>query len=120
VNIRLWAEVLSKQTRSISVKIQSELRSSLVSKFKTSRRKLSDEGDNVGISGILNGHDANAMEASAGSAEFNIVALKVDNLGATENCEVLEFGLADRGAIVGNDHKLGWSIAELLLGQFVA
>lgn len=55
----------------------------------------------------MNGHDANAMEASAGSAEFNIVALKVDNLGATENCEVLEFGLADRGAIVGNDHKLG-------------
>ena len=60
------------------------------------------------------------MEATAGSAEFDVVALKVDDLGLAEDSEVLKLGLADRGAVVGNEHQLALTVAQLFLSQFVA
>jgi hypothetical protein len=43
----------------------------------------------------------------------------VEDLGSTENCEVLKFGLSDGRAVVGDDHQLGGTVSELLLGELV-
>jgi hypothetical protein len=82
--------------------------------------RCSDGGENVGISGVLDGHNANAVEAAAGGAELNVVAFEVNDLGAAEDGEVFEFGLSDGGAVVSDEHKFAGTTAELLLGELVA
>lgn len=59
------------------------------------------------------------MKATASGTELNVVTLEVDNLGAAEDSEVFELGLADGGAVVSDDHKLALTIAQLTLSQFV-
>lgn len=59
------------------------------------------------------------MESTTGGAELNVVAFEVEDLGSTENCEVLKFGLSDGRAIVGDDHQLGVAVSELLDGELV-
>lgn len=67
----------------------------------------------------MDGHDANSVESAAGGAEFDVVAFEVEDLGSTEDCKVLKFGLSDGGAVVGDDHQLGGTVSELLLGELV-
>lgn len=67
----------------------------------------------------MDGHDANSVESTAGGAELDVVTFEVEDLGSTENCEVLKFGLSDGGAVVGDDHQLGGTVSELLLGELV-
>jgi len=60
------------------------------------------------------------VETLAGGAELNVVTFEVDNLGATEDSEVLELSLSNGRAVVSDDHELGGAVAELLLGELVA
>ena len=83
------------------------------------RSSRSQGGEDVGVSSVLDGHDANTVKSTAGSAELDIVSIPVENLGATEDCKVLEFSLSDGGAVVSNNHKLAGSVSKLLLGELV-
>lgn len=83
------------------------------------RSSRSQGGEDVGVSSVLDGHDANSVESTAGGAELDVVTFEVEDLGSTENCEVLKFGLSDGGAVVGDDHQLGGTVSELLLGELV-
>ena len=59
------------------------------------------------------------MQSAGSGAELNVVAVPVKNFGTTEDSEVLKFGLSDGGAVVGDDHQLGGTVSELLLGELV-
>jgi hypothetical protein len=80
----------------------------------------SDRCEDVRVTGVLNGDHANAVETADAGAELDVVAVPMENLGATEDSEVLKLGLTDRGAVVGNDHKFGGAGTELLEGELVA
>ena len=49
--------------------------------------------------------------------KLDVVAFEVENLGATEDSHVLELGLPDGGAVVGDDHKLGLTVSQHLHGS---
>jgi hypothetical protein len=83
------------------------------------RSSYSDGGEDVGVSSVLDGHDANSVESAAGGAELDVVAFEVEDLGSTKDCEVLKFSLSDGGAVVSDDHQLGGTVSELLLGELV-
>lgn len=83
------------------------------------RSSCSDGGEDVRVSSILDCHDTNSVESAAGSAELDVVTFEMEDLGSAEDCEVLKFGLSDGRAVVGNDHQLGGTVSELLLGELV-
>ena len=68
----------------------------------------------------MNGENANSVESTGSGAELDVVAIPVEDLGATEDCEVLKFGLSDSGAVVSDDHQLAGASSELLEGELVA
>jgi hypothetical protein len=84
------------------------------------RKVGSDGGEDVRVTSVLDGHDANAVESAAGGAELDVVAVPVEDLGAAEDGEVLQLSLADGGAVVGDYQELGGSVSELLEGDLVA
>ena len=67
----------------------------------------------------MDGENANSVKSSDGSAELDVVAFPVEDLGATEDREVFKFGLSNSWAVVGNDHKLAGAGSELLEGELV-
>ena len=46
--------------------------------------------------------------------ELNVVSIKVEHLGASEDGHVLKLSLSDGGAVVADDDKLGLSVSEHL------
>ena len=46
--------------------------------------------------------------------ELNVVSIKVEHLGASEDGHVLKLSLSDGGAVVGDDHQLGLSVSQHL------
>ena len=68
----------------------------------------------------MNGENANSVESTSSGAELDVVTIPVEDFGATEDCEVLKFGLPDSGAVVGDDHQLAGASSELLKGELVA
>ena len=70
------------------------------------RFQLSDGGEDVRVTGILDGEDTDAVESADSGAELDIVAFPVEDLGAAEDGEVFKLGLADGGAVVSDDQKL--------------
>lgn len=63
--------------------------------------------ENIRITGIGDHNAGNAKVLSAGSSQIHAVSTVVmhDSLG--KHGVVLQLGLAERRAIVGNEHKLG-------------
>ncbi len=47
------------------------------------RSSCSDGGEDVGVSSVLDSHDANSVESAAGGAELDVVAFEVEDLGST-------------------------------------
>ena len=68
----------------------------------------------------MDGHNANAVESTDSSAELNVVSFPVEDLGTTEDSEILKFGLSDSGAVVSDNHELAGSVSKLLESELVA
>lgn len=68
----------------------------------------------------MDGEYTNSVESAGSGTELNVVTIEVKNLGATEDCKVLKFGLSDSWAVVGDDHELAGAGSELLKGELVA
>ena len=51
--------------------------------------------------------------------KLNVVSLVVDDIGVSKDGHVLELSLSNGWAVVGNDQKLGLSVSESLLAEFV-
>lgn len=47
------------------------------------RSSRSQGGEDVGVSSVLDGHDANSVESTAGGAELDVVTFEVEDLGST-------------------------------------
>ena len=67
----------------------------------------------------MDGQNANSVESTNSSAEFNVVTFPVENLGAAEDCKVFKFGLSDSGTVVSNDHELAVAISKLFESELV-
>ncbi len=80
----------------------------------------SDGGEDVWVTSILDGHNANAVESTDSSAELNVVSFPVEDLGTTEDSQVFKFSLSDGGAVVGDNHELAGSVSKLLESKLVA
>ena len=80
----------------------------------------SEGGEDVRVTSILDGENANTVETTRGSTEFNVGAVPVEDFGAGESSEILKFGLADSRAVGCDDHELGVCVSESLLGELVA
>ena len=52
--------------------------------------------------------------------ELDVVALEVEDLGAAKDGHVLELRLADRRAVVRDDHELGLAVPQHLHHSLVA
>ena len=84
------------------------------------RFQLSDGGEDVRVTGILDGEDTDAVESADSGAELDIVAFPVEDLGAAEDGHVLELSTSDGGAVVRNDDKLGLTVSQSLHGSLEA
>ena len=51
--------------------------------------------------------------------KFDVVAFKVEDFRSTENRHVLELGLSDCRAVVGNKHKFGLAVPQGSHGELV-
>ena len=45
--------------------------------------------------------------------EFNVVAFKVEDLGSAEDGHVLDLGLSDGWAVVGDEHEFGLAVSHV-------
>ena len=52
--------------------------------------------------------------------ELDVVAVEVEDLGATEDGHVLKLGSPDGGAVVGDEDELGLSVPQHLHHSLVA
>ena len=60
-----------------------------------------------------------SVQSAGGSAELDVVAVPVENFGASKNCEILKFSLSDSRAVVCDDHQLAGAGSQLLKGELV-
>jgi hypothetical protein len=69
-------------------------------------------GGDIGITDVSDRQDTRAEVLTAGSAKVEVVARVVVDRGLGEHRVVLDLGLADWGAVVGNHDQLGATSAE--------
>jgi hypothetical protein len=81
---------------------------------------LEGEGLEVGVTGVNDGHDGDVVEATDSGAEVLGVAVEELDVRGGEHTVVLNGGLAEGGAVVGNEDHLGLAGAESLKGLLVA
>jgi len=73
--------------------------------------------DDIGVTGVCDGHDGHAEVASAGGAQLDVVAAVVVHAGLGKHGIVLQLGLPHGGDVVGHNQQLGcrvWSVCVLI------
>merc|ERR1719296_137887 len=75
--------------------------------------------DDVTVTRVGDGHDATAEVLTAGGSEVVVVARVVEDGGLGEESVVLNLGLPEGRAVVGDDDQLGLSLAEGLQSRLV-
>lgn len=68
--------------------------------------------EDVGVTSVGDDHDGHAEELTAGGTQGGVVARVVVHAGAGEHGVVLDLGLLQRGAVVGDEDHLGSARAE--------
>jgi len=79
-----------------------------------------DGADDIRVSGVGDGQGGDGEVLSAGSSKLDVVARVVVDTSVGEHSVVLELRLAKRGAVLGNDDELGFTVAEGLEGLLVS
>jgi len=77
-------------------------------------------GKDVGVTGIDDGEDGAVVELTAGGTKVGVVTRVVVDGGLGKHGKVLDLGLAERGAVRGDEDHLGPALAEGLGGGLVA
>ena len=81
---------------------------------------VDDSSEDVGVAGVLNGENANSVHSAGGGAELDVVAVEVEDLGATEDGHILKLGSPDGGAVVRDEDELGLAVPQHLHHSLVA
>ena len=77
---------------------------------------LSGRASDIRVTGVGDAENTDAEVATAGSAEVDVGAAVVVDAGLGKVSVVLDLRAHQRGAVVGDDHKLGLALAEGLEG----
>lgn len=76
--------------------------------------------DDVRITGVNDGQCADPVVFATGCAELDVVSTVMMDTGFCQHGIVLDLGLPQSGAVVGQDHQLGFSLANHFLRLFVS
>lgn len=90
------------------------------SKETTNNLVLSSNTENVGVSNIGDGKNANAEVFTAGSSQFTVVSRVVVDGALGKHGVVIDFRLAKGRGVTGNDDHLGLVQTKGLDGSLVA
>ena len=77
-------------------------------------------GEDVGVTGVGDGEDGDTEVLTASSAQFDVVAVVVVNIGLGEHSIVLNLGSHQRRAVRRDDDELGITVSERLEGSLLA
>ena len=73
-----------------------------------------ESSQDVRVTRVGDGHDGDAIEASAGSAEIVVGTGEVMHTSLSEQGVVLNLGFTKRRAVTGDKDELGLSLSESL------
>ena len=72
--------------------------------------------EDVGVTGLRDAKDRDSVVFTAGGAELDVVSVEVVHGGSGKHGVVLDLGLSQRRAVVGDDDQLALASAQLLQG----
>ena len=77
-----------------------------------------EAADDVGVSRVSDREAAHSIVPSTGSAKLIVVTMEVVHTGLREHGIILNLTLAQSRAVVGNEDKLGFALAQCLQSRF--
>lgn len=77
-----------------------------------------EAADDVGVSRVSDREAAHSIVPSTGSAKLIVVTMEVVHTGLRKHGIILNLTLAQSRAVVGNEDKLGFALAQCLQSRF--
>jgi hypothetical protein len=87
--------------------------------FYKKRSSFLLSAQDIRVTGISDGEDTGAEKLTASSTKIDVVTVVVVNTSLGQHSVVFDLGLAERGAVTGDDDQLGYKLTKFALANLV-